>query len=341
MKDIGIGKRLREVRGHISQKDFAKKVDIPLRTYQRYESGERIPPSDCLYRIAETVDIPADWLLKGDAATLQKKLVQERQTLSKLEENLEELNSKLLLLFKESETPVPDDLNGFINTYYFLKEHGIDLMLLLEEGETCHENKLKTGINCDKEEYEWLNKLLTILRTKKKKTVIAIQNNLDAFLETPDDPTKREDNRFTLKSNNTFKKSENIEEPNNDEQPKRAGSPVRSLAEKRLVKFFKQIDDEGRGGVIGLIRTYSSTLEDSKSKSLADDLQFCFKNSGGEVTPKLTNKLTSLFRSLPVDGKMGLVGMLSTYVSAMDDDEVQNSYDDFKVTFLNEVKRVG
>lgn len=46
----------------------------------------------------------------------------------------------------------------------------------------------------DKEEREYMDKLVTIIRTKQDKTVIAIKQNIDAFLDNPDkakEPVKK------------------------------------------------------------------------------------------------------------------------------------------------------
>lgn len=60
-----IGKRLRELRGSLSQTEMANKLDMPLRSYQYYESGERVPPMPILAEIARQHDKTVDWLLSG------------------------------------------------------------------------------------------------------------------------------------------------------------------------------------------------------------------------------------------------------------------------------------
>lgn len=60
---LGIGNRLKELRNILTQKDFAKKIGIPLVTYQKYESGERMPPGPILERVAELYGKTVDWLL--------------------------------------------------------------------------------------------------------------------------------------------------------------------------------------------------------------------------------------------------------------------------------------
>lgn len=62
---MGLGRRLRQLRGKLSQKDFAKKMGIPFRTYQRYEYDERVPPIELLEKIASANNKKVNWLLMG------------------------------------------------------------------------------------------------------------------------------------------------------------------------------------------------------------------------------------------------------------------------------------
>ena len=45
------------------QKDMAKVAEISLRTYQRYESGERIPDLEVLIKLADYFNVSTDYLL--------------------------------------------------------------------------------------------------------------------------------------------------------------------------------------------------------------------------------------------------------------------------------------
>lgn len=63
-------------------------------------------------------------------------------------------------------------------------------------------------------------------------------------------------------------------------------------------------------------------------------------DSSGSST--LDDKLIKLFHSLPVDSKMGLLGIFNTYVNAIkgkEGEEAQLAYDDFKKSFIKEVKK--
>lgn len=60
--------RLRAVRifrGLTLQK-MADRLDLALRTYQNYESGDREPYYDTLVQIADILDVPTDFLLGRD-----------------------------------------------------------------------------------------------------------------------------------------------------------------------------------------------------------------------------------------------------------------------------------
>ena len=46
---------------------MADRLDLALRTYQNYESGDREPHYDMLVQIADILDIPTDFLLERDS----------------------------------------------------------------------------------------------------------------------------------------------------------------------------------------------------------------------------------------------------------------------------------
>lgn len=57
--------RLQQLKANrnLLQKDIAKAAGISLRTYQRYESGERVPDTEVLMKIADYFDVSTDYLL--------------------------------------------------------------------------------------------------------------------------------------------------------------------------------------------------------------------------------------------------------------------------------------
>ncbi len=48
---------------NLLQKDIANAAEISLRTYQRYESGERVPDTEVLIKLADYFDVSTDYLL--------------------------------------------------------------------------------------------------------------------------------------------------------------------------------------------------------------------------------------------------------------------------------------
>lgn len=60
-----LGERLKKLReeNHIKQEDVAKGMEIPLRTYCRYEYGEREPVATVLWRMADFYHVTVDYLI--------------------------------------------------------------------------------------------------------------------------------------------------------------------------------------------------------------------------------------------------------------------------------------
>ena len=57
--------RLNELKAsrNIMQKDIAIGANIPLRTFQRYEKGDREPPLSVLIALADYFDVSIDYLV--------------------------------------------------------------------------------------------------------------------------------------------------------------------------------------------------------------------------------------------------------------------------------------
>jgi transcriptional regulator with XRE-family HTH domain len=60
---------MRHTRGDLTQSAFCRKLGIPLTTYQRYESGARVPNIDVLVKIVWCIGVSADTLLGLDQMT--------------------------------------------------------------------------------------------------------------------------------------------------------------------------------------------------------------------------------------------------------------------------------
>lgn len=62
------GKRLKAARlaQHLTQQKLADLSGVALRSYQKYEQGERCPSYELLVLYADILDVPIDWLLGRD-----------------------------------------------------------------------------------------------------------------------------------------------------------------------------------------------------------------------------------------------------------------------------------
>lgn len=57
------GERLEELRGDLSQRDFAKKIGVPLTSYTNWVLGVSQPKFENIYAICSSLGVSADWLL--------------------------------------------------------------------------------------------------------------------------------------------------------------------------------------------------------------------------------------------------------------------------------------
>ncbi|MBQ8429110.1 MAG: helix-turn-helix transcriptional regulator [Clostridia bacterium] len=60
-----LNKRLQQLKieRNLLQKDIAASIDLSLRSYQRYESGEREPTTDILIALADYFNVSIDYLV--------------------------------------------------------------------------------------------------------------------------------------------------------------------------------------------------------------------------------------------------------------------------------------
>ncbi len=63
-----IGGRIRAARENkeLDQSTLSEKVDVAMRTLQRWEKGEQVPDGDYLLRLAKYTGVRAEWLLTGE-----------------------------------------------------------------------------------------------------------------------------------------------------------------------------------------------------------------------------------------------------------------------------------
>lgn len=62
---MDIANRIKQVRGNISQEDFAQQTGVHKSSLGRYERGESVPDSSFLSQVCSIFDINPQWLLLG------------------------------------------------------------------------------------------------------------------------------------------------------------------------------------------------------------------------------------------------------------------------------------
>lgn len=65
-----MGKRIKEIRGSLTQSEFGKILGVKSPAISKYESG-RVPDAEILRKIAEYGGVSVDWLLKGERQETQ------------------------------------------------------------------------------------------------------------------------------------------------------------------------------------------------------------------------------------------------------------------------------
>lgn len=58
-----LASRLRELRGNVSQSDFANKIGVKQTSYSSWERGVKDPAAQTVALISSTFGVSADWLL--------------------------------------------------------------------------------------------------------------------------------------------------------------------------------------------------------------------------------------------------------------------------------------
>ncbi len=76
---MGIGKRLKEVRGDTIQKDFAAKIGVSLGAVQKWEYSDTPPGGEALRKIYEIFGININWLLSGDGPKHKQDVMDEKK----------------------------------------------------------------------------------------------------------------------------------------------------------------------------------------------------------------------------------------------------------------------
>lgn len=102
---MGVSDRIRQIRGELSRRSFAQRIDVIDSTLGNYEQGQSLPNVDVAARICKEFEVNPEWLLLGtgpmrageDSAFMQQESATSkldvdllRQVLSTLDDFLEE-----------------------------------------------------------------------------------------------------------------------------------------------------------------------------------------------------------------------------------------------------------
>ena len=60
-----VGDRIREIRGDMSQREFAEKLGISQSSISGYEKNTRLPDYDIIRKICSEFTVSADWIIIG------------------------------------------------------------------------------------------------------------------------------------------------------------------------------------------------------------------------------------------------------------------------------------
>lgn len=117
-----MNERIREIREYyeLSQRDFAKKIDVGASTLAMFETGNRIPKDIHIRRICDEFNVNETWLKSGEGAMLK--------------DNDDIIKQATILLGKKD-----TDFEALIKT--FSKLNSENRKLLVKLGQTLVENK--------------------------------------------------------------------------------------------------------------------------------------------------------------------------------------------------------
>ena len=91
---MGIGENIRECRGIMKQAEFAEKLGVNVTTVSRWENGQSIPNGEMIQKIADTLGVRTEILLKQNHQSKVKE-VNER--------SLKEDKGMMIYRFSENE----------------------------------------------------------------------------------------------------------------------------------------------------------------------------------------------------------------------------------------------
>lgn len=110
-----IGERIRQVRGKLSQAEFATKLGVSKGAIGSYESEKQKPGMQFLYAVCDNFNIEPRWLLMGEGEMVSDVVVHNRKEhlrndmkieeveykINQLKHELEQIKEELLILYME------------------------------------------------------------------------------------------------------------------------------------------------------------------------------------------------------------------------------------------------
>lgn len=111
-----IGKRLKKLRGRLSQREFAKKIGLPHKTYQRYEYGEGVPKVDTLEKIAKKESVTVDWLLTGGFLNFEEMIRAEKMGVPISLQNLGSDEVRMVDRLRKKGFSIPFEVDNIIDS---------------------------------------------------------------------------------------------------------------------------------------------------------------------------------------------------------------------------------
>ena len=127
-----IGKRLKELRGSLSQKEFAAKIGVSFAAYQNYEYGKRMPHGLALAKIAEQCHVTTDYILTGVVDSLYQLLLEHNVSATALDKDLGHLNEKILQKIHQR-TAAFKDADELLRLADLAGKHGFDICPLIDK----------------------------------------------------------------------------------------------------------------------------------------------------------------------------------------------------------------
>lgn len=103
-----VGQRIRQLRGDLTQAEFAERIGITQAMIWNYENGMQMPKANALFRIAQYSGTSIEWLLTGKTAkrghvlSTKDHINMAAQACRKIgDPEVKEFNMMMELLFKD------------------------------------------------------------------------------------------------------------------------------------------------------------------------------------------------------------------------------------------------